>query len=179
MDTSRADLFLLEAWVSENPGSRLFLELARAYREQGRREEAVRVLERGLVLRPEEVAARRLLARVLLESGDQEGALDQLRAAAAELARHAGVFDDLAAALEQQGLGEQAGTARELGRSLATWTGPAGSKPASPPRPAAEPLSRTSPPAAVRPEAPVRPAQDLVLSRLQALRRAALARAGS
>ena len=174
METSQADLFLLEAWVSENPGSRLFLELARAYRKQGRRAEAIRVLERGLVLRPEEVAARRLLAQVLRESGDDEGALKQLRLAAGELARHAGVFDDLAAILEQKAQGEEAASARELGRALAGWArpsqaeAPAQAAPAPPPpapgegqEPAADAVSR------------------LVLSRLQALRRAARARAGA
>ena len=163
MESSRADLFLLEAWVSENPGSRLFLELARAYRKQDRRPEAIRVLERGLVLRPEEVAARRLLAQVLLESGDKEGALRQLRLAAQELARHAGVFDDLAAILEQQGRGTEAGSARELGRSLGQWAGPAQHPPA----------------AAVGAATPPEPAAELVLARLQALRQAARARAGS
>ena len=167
MESSRADLFLLEAWVSENPGSRLFLELARAYRKQDRRPEAIRVLERGLVLRPEEVAARRLLAQVLLESGDKEGALRQLRLAAQELARHAGLFDDLAAILEQQGEGTEAGSARELGRSLGQWASPAQHPPeaadsaATPPEPAAE------------------SATDLLLARLQALRDAARARAGA
>ncbi len=178
MDASRADLFLLEAWVSENPGSRLFLELARAYREQGRRSEAARVLERGLVLRPEEVAARRLLAQVLLESGNPEGALGQLRAAAAELARHAGVFQDLAAVLEQQGRDDEAGSARALGRSLAGWSKPAGPEPAAPPQPV-EPVSEAPPAAAPGSEPAGDRVAELVLSRLQTLRRAALVRAGA
>ena len=175
MESSRADLFLLEAWVSENPGSRLFLELARVYREQGRRDQAVRVLERGLVLRPEEVAARRLLAQVLLEGGDKEGALRQLRLAAQELARHAGVFHDLAAILEQQGEGSEAGPARELGRSLGR-TCPSAQRP---PEAATGAAAPSPAPATARPEEGAGQATDLLLARLQALRDAARARAGA
>jgi tetratricopeptide (TPR) repeat protein len=114
-----AELFLLEAWVADNPGSRMFLRLARAYRDQDRLEEAAEVLQRGLVMHPGMVEARHLLAQVLEARGDAAGAEAQLTAAARELARHAGVFRDLGALWQREGRHQEAETARELGESLA------------------------------------------------------------
>ncbi len=113
-----SELLLLEAWVADNPGSRLFLRLAQAYRRRGRLADAAQVLERGLVLRPGELEARELLARVLEEMGDAAGALGQLLAAARELARHAGVYQRLAELWAAQGLEDNAAWAREVARLL-------------------------------------------------------------
>jgi tetratricopeptide (TPR) repeat protein len=103
MADSAAELFLLEAWVADNPGSRLFFKLAQAYKEAGRLEESAQVLQRGLVMHPAMVDARRLLAEVHGQMGDSEAALSQLMTAAAELCRHAGVFDGLASLWGSQG----------------------------------------------------------------------------
>jgi tetratricopeptide (TPR) repeat protein len=113
-----AELFLLEAWVADNPGSRMFLRLARAYHEQDRLDEAAEVLQRGLVMHPGMVEARHLLARVLQAKGDTAEAATQLTAAARELSRHAGVFADLAALWEQEGREPEAASARRLAEAL-------------------------------------------------------------
>lgn len=114
-----SELLLLEAWVADNPGSRLFLRLAQAYRRRGRLADAAQVLERGLVLRPGELEARELLAQVREEMGDAEGAVDQLLAAARELARHVGVYQRLADLWAARGLDEDAAWARKVARLLA------------------------------------------------------------
>ena len=114
-----AEFSLLEAWVAENPGSRLFLRLARAYLQAGRLDQAARTLERGLLLHPADVEGRELLAQVLENRGDQAGALAQLGAAAAELGRHAGVYERLAGLLASQGWQAEAEVARRLAGDLA------------------------------------------------------------
>lgn len=118
MADSAAGLFLLEAWVADNPGSRMFLKLARAYQEAGRLQEAAQVLQQGLVMHPSMVEARQALAQVLEELGDHEAALDQLMSAAAELCRHAGVFGGLARIWDSQGRQTEAQEARDLSQAL-------------------------------------------------------------
>jgi predicted Zn-dependent protease len=119
MADSAAELFLLEAWVADNPGSRLFLKLAQAYKDAGRLDESAQVLERGLVMHPTMVEARQALAQVLEDKGDHNAALNQLMTAAAELCRHAGVFDGLARIWGTQGLDAEAQEARDLSHALA------------------------------------------------------------
>ena len=112
------ELFWLEAWVADNPGSRMFIKLARSYREAGRLDEAVEVLERGIVLRPGEIMARELLAEILTEQGKEDEALEHLLKAARELARHAGVFKRLGDLYESRGRLEEAANARGLAGRL-------------------------------------------------------------
>ncbi|MBI5523754.1 MAG: tetratricopeptide repeat protein [Desulfarculus sp.] len=120
-----AELALLESAVAENPGSRLFLRLARAYLQAGRLGQAGQTLARGLELQPWEVEAHQLLAEVLQKQGDQEGALAQLCQAAALLSRHAGLYQGLAGLLMAQGRGQEAMVAQRLARDLqAGFTGP-------------------------------------------------------
>ena len=126
--------------MAENPGSRLFLRLGRAYLQAGRLDRAARTLEHGLALQPLEVEGRQLLAEVLERQGDQAGALAQLSQAAASLSRHAGLYQTLAGLLMGQGRDHEAMVAQRLARDLQTeFTGAANSQdPASVP-PAAEP----------------------------------------
>ena len=167
MSVGEKELFLLEAWVADNPGSRLFTRLAEAYRRQGRLQEAVEVLERGLVLRPQEVGARQLLAAILRQLGESARAEAQLQEAARQLVAHAGVFQDLAELWESQGRSEEAARARRVAQALRQEIPlvPAPERPAAaaPPPP---------PPAAVRAAGSAR-----VLARLEAWHRAALRRA--
>lgn len=114
----QAELFLLEAWVDDNPGSRLFLKLARAYHQDGRLAEAEEVLQKGLVLHPSEIEARELLARVMEDQGNQEGALTQLTLAAREIGRHAVVYERLAGIWELRGMISEAEQARQLAKGL-------------------------------------------------------------
>lgn len=113
-----AEVFMLEAWVADNPGSRLFLKLAKAYRDQGRAQEAVEVLQKGLLIRPNEIEARHLLAGILRGQGDDEGALAQLTQAAQEIARHAGVFEQLAGIWDKKGRADEAAWAQGLAQAL-------------------------------------------------------------
>ncbi len=118
MADSAAELFLLEAWVADNPGSRLFIKLAQTYQVAGRLDESAQVLQRGLVMHPSMVEARQALAQVLEDMGDHDGALTQLMSAAAELCRHAGVFDGLARIWDSQGRDDEAKEARDLSHAL-------------------------------------------------------------
>ncbi len=167
MSVGDKELFLLEAWVADNPGSRLFTRLAEIYRRQGRLQEAVEVLERGLVLRPQEVGARLLLARILRRQGELARAEAQLQEAARQLVAHAAVFQELAELWESQGRQEEATRARRVARALSQNLplGPAPERPAAPAPP-------PPPPAAVRAAGRAR-----VLARLEAWHRAALRRA--
>lgn len=116
---SPSELFLLETWVGDNPGSRQFLRLARAYLDLGRLEDAGQVLSRGLTLNPREIAARQLWAQALVGLGRPEAALEQLLLAAQELSGHAGVYEQLAELLAGQGRQAEAARARDLARDLA------------------------------------------------------------
>ncbi|KIX12321.1 tetratricopeptide repeat protein [Dethiosulfatarculus sandiegensis] len=118
-DQKGSELFLLEAWVADNPGSLLFLKLADAYRTTGRLDEAAQVLQKGLVMHPTLIQARGLLASILEETGDSQGALAQYMAAANEIAAHADVFKNLGELLEEQGSGAQASKALEVYEALA------------------------------------------------------------
>ncbi|MGD8561205.1 MAG: tetratricopeptide repeat protein [Desulfarculaceae bacterium] len=174
-----SQLFLLEAWVADNPGSRLFLRLAKAYKQAARLEEAKEVLQRGLAVNPHEVEARELLSQVLTDLGDAPGAQEQLLQAAQDISRHAGVYERLAQLWEEQGLQTQAGAARrlaeDLGRTRAT---PETQEPASMPGDvelAAVPLPEDGkPPEAAGPSQSTQPSE--VLERLEAFKQAALKR---
>ncbi|MFH1060376.1 MAG: tetratricopeptide repeat protein [Pseudomonadota bacterium] len=120
-----SELFLLETWVADNPGSRQFVRLAQAYLAAGRAAEAAEVLGRGLVLNPRETAARQLLAQAHEAQGRAREALDQLLLAANELCGHAGLFEQLAVLLDQAGREDQAEQARRLAVDLAQGFGPA------------------------------------------------------
>lgn len=182
MADSAAELFLLEAWVADNPGSRLFLKLAQAYKEAGRLDESAQVLQRGLVMHPAMVEARQLLAQVLGEMGDQEAALNQLMTAAAELCSHAGVFDGLASLWEAKGRQAEAQDARDLGQALAQGLRGhfKGHAPAEPPRgmPSMPSIQQAAPSAPARPLEPPEPSAPQsgpsnLLKRLESMEQAA------
>lgn len=188
MPENAAELFLLEAWVADNPGSRLFLKLAQAYQRAGRLEEAAQVLQRGLVMHPAMVEARQALADVLKAMGQREKALDQLMAAASELCRHAGVFNGLADLWQDQGQESQAQEARELAGALAKGLNGLfqGQAAPAPPTAGGKPPAgaRMSPPAPAEPLAPPEPAAprrgpEVLLERLRAMENAARRRARS
>lgn len=68
----------LEQRLQDQPGSRLFVQLAEEYRRLERYDDAVRTLEKGLEDQPTYLSARVLLGRCLLESGDAAGAVPEL-----------------------------------------------------------------------------------------------------
>ncbi|MGK7312732.1 MAG: tetratricopeptide repeat protein [Candidatus Longimicrobiales bacterium M2_2A_002] len=70
----------IERWtreVAEDPGAPSFVELARAYRAQGRQDAARDVVLQGLEQRPEHIPAHALLALIHVEDGDRERAGDE------------------------------------------------------------------------------------------------------
>ena len=70
----------IERWtreVADDPGAPSFVDLARAYRAQGRRDAARDVVLQGLEERPEHVRAHALLALIYVEDGEREKAGDE------------------------------------------------------------------------------------------------------
>jgi predicted regulator of Ras-like GTPase activity (Roadblock/LC7/MglB family) len=63
--------------VARDPGNLAFLPLAEAYREQGRRDAALRLCIRGLERHPENVEAHYLLGVLYREAGEQVKAFDE------------------------------------------------------------------------------------------------------
>ncbi|HEU0012398.1 MAG TPA: tetratricopeptide repeat protein, partial [Longimicrobium sp.] len=63
--------------VAANPASLSFLPLARAYREQGRRDAALRLCIRGLERHPDNVEAHHLLGLLYREGGEALKAFDE------------------------------------------------------------------------------------------------------
>ena len=68
----------LKARLDRDSNSRVFLQLAEEYRRAGRLDEAVRVLDDGLKTHPVYIAARVVLGRTLLESGQAERSVREL-----------------------------------------------------------------------------------------------------
>ncbi len=104
-------------WLADNSRSHLF-QAAETYHRAGRLNEAAEVLRKGLVLRPGDLAARELLAAVLVDGGEEDAALAELLGAAGELAGFAGIFSRLAELQAARGLAPEAAQARELASRL-------------------------------------------------------------
>ncbi|RMH23605.1 MAG: tetratricopeptide repeat protein, partial [Acidobacteria bacterium] len=68
---------LRQRW-EENPGSRLFLQLAEAHRKRDEHEKAIQVLERGLEHRPNDLSGMVALGRCRLELGEAAVAAELL-----------------------------------------------------------------------------------------------------
>lgn len=122
--TAAAELVLLEAWVYDNPGSQAALKLAGALINMQRAGEAREILGKYLALHPANMRARELLATVLEDIGDKDGATAQLMLAAKELGQHAVVYSRLAKLLDGQGREQDAVKARVLADALDAGIGP-------------------------------------------------------
>lgn len=68
-----------EERLAKDPGSLAFAPLADAYRKVGRTREAIRLCREGLGRFPEYATARLILAKALLDEGDAEAALAEVR----------------------------------------------------------------------------------------------------
>jgi tetratricopeptide (TPR) repeat protein len=103
-----------EERLARDPMSLVFAPLADAYRKAGRTQDAIRLCREGLARFPQYVTARLILAKALLDDGNSDGALDEVRAIlatspreaqahrlASELYRRAGAFGDAVGHLEQ------------------------------------------------------------------------------
>jgi len=68
-----------EERLARDPGSLAFAPLAEAHRKAGRPGEAIRLCREGLERFPDYAAARLILARALVDGGDPEAALAEVR----------------------------------------------------------------------------------------------------
>ncbi len=68
-----------EERLAKDPGSLAFAPLADAHRKAGRAREAIRLCREGLERFPEYATARLILAKALLDDGDPDGALAEVR----------------------------------------------------------------------------------------------------
>jgi tetratricopeptide (TPR) repeat protein len=103
-----------EERLARDPGSLAFAPLADAYRKAGRARDAIRLCREGLERFPQYVTARLILAKALLDDGNPDGALEEVRAIlagspqeaqahrlAGDLYRRAGALGDAVRHLEQ------------------------------------------------------------------------------
>lgn len=78
-DAQRAEIAKLEALHAEHPQGRIFTHLAEAYRKEGELELAREVLLEGIQRHPDYSSAHVVLARVLADMGEEEGAVAEFR----------------------------------------------------------------------------------------------------
>ncbi len=103
-----------EERLARDPTSLAFAPLADAYRKAGRIHDAVRLCREGLARFPQYVTARLILAKALVDGGDPDGALDEVRGIldtspheaqahrlAGELHRRSGALGEAVSHLEQ------------------------------------------------------------------------------
>ena len=102
--------------VAADPASLAFLPLARAYREQGRRDAALRLCIRGLERHPDNVDAHFLLGLLYREGGEQTKAFDEWDIALALAPQHAGARREIG--LLCHAMGDVAAAVRHLERAL-------------------------------------------------------------
>lgn len=102
--------------VAADPASLAFLPLARAYREQGRRDAALRLCIRGLERHPDNVDAHFLLGLLYREGGEETRAFDEWDIALALAPQHAGARREIG--LLCHAMGDVAAAVRHLERAL-------------------------------------------------------------
>lgn len=104
--------------VAADPASLSFLPLARAYREQGRRDAALKLCIRGLEKHPDNVEAHYLLGLLYREGGDTLKAFDEWDIALALDPEHGGSRREIG--LVAHARGEHATAVRHLEKALET-----------------------------------------------------------
>ncbi len=102
--------------VAADPASLAFLPLARAYREQGRRDAALKLCIRGLEKHPDNVDAHYLLGLLYREGGDTLKAFDEWDIALALDPEHGGSRREIGLIAHQRG--EHAVAVRHLEKAL-------------------------------------------------------------
>ncbi len=117
-DLERADRLAVEAFAAGLPsGGPLLVGRARAYRDSGRLERSVALLDGALAARPAEAELRRFRGRYRVEAGDCRGGAEDFAAASAAHPQDAVAQASLGMA--RLCLGDAAGAAAALRRSLA------------------------------------------------------------
>ena len=107
---------LYEELLAADPGSRLFLSLARLYLERQEEDKAVSTLEAGLARYPEHFEARLLLHGTLQKQGRTGEAQEHLRMVSEVLRKHPAFWEHWAATLESEGQLDAAAAVRFLAR---------------------------------------------------------------
>lgn len=116
MSASAAQVRQWSEEVAADRGSLSFLPLARAYREQGRREAAQKLCIRGLERHPDNVDAHYLLGLLYREGGDTVKAFDEWDIALALSPEHAGSRREIGLLCHAQG--DWGGAVRHLEKAL-------------------------------------------------------------
>jgi tetratricopeptide (TPR) repeat protein len=152
--------------VAADPGSLAFLPLARAYREQGRRDAALKLVIRGLEKHPGHVEAHHLLGLLYREGGESVKAFDEWDIALALDPDHGPSRREIGLVCWERG--DFATAVRHLERALendafdrevraaledawAKRSAPSGSRPARPAAPVQPPPAPAAPAAAPPP----------------------------
>jgi len=104
---------LLEQLWSQDKSRSMFVRLAGLYLTGGRADDAARICREGLVVHPDSITGRHLLARAQWDQGDVTGAEKTLLEAVEYLVQEAGVLKSLARLFEQEGRLDQARPAAE------------------------------------------------------------------
>lgn len=107
---------LYEELLAADPGSRLFLPLARLYLERGEAGKAISTLESGLSRYQEHFEARLLLHETLREQGRTEEAREQLHMVSAVLRKYPAFWEHWAENMEPEGQTDAAVALRFLAR---------------------------------------------------------------
>ena len=107
---------LYEELLAADPGSRLFLPLARLYLERGEAEKAISTLETGLNRYQEHFEARLLLHETLYEQGRMEEAREHLRMVSEVLRKYPAYWEHWADTVESEGQIDAAVGVRFLAR---------------------------------------------------------------
>ena len=94
---------LYEELLEADPGSRLFLPLARLYLERGATDKAIGTLQTGLTRYQEHFEARLLLHDTLYQQGRLEEARDQLRMVSEVLRKYPAFWEHWADSMESEG----------------------------------------------------------------------------
>lgn len=95
------ELALFEAWIVENPSSRLFYRLAEIYGDLNREADAIVLLEKALNFHPQHIPARLLLADMYQAQNQPHKASEQLKQAALIVGEQWVVFSRLAESMPQ------------------------------------------------------------------------------
>jgi tetratricopeptide (TPR) repeat protein len=117
-DLERADRLAVDAFAAGLPsGGPLLVGRARVYRDSGRLERSVALLDGALAARPADAELRLFRGRYRVEAGDCRGAAEDFAAAGA--ARPADAVAQASLGMARLCLGDAAGAAAALRRSLA------------------------------------------------------------
>ena len=109
---------LYEELLEMEPGSRLFLPLARLYLEQGDTDKAEATLQSGLGKHPEHFEARLLLHQILYEQDRREKAREHLQMVTEVLWKYPAFWEQWAESMQEEGQAEPAVAVAFLARAF-------------------------------------------------------------